>query len=192
MEREIDSLIVEHLDNAKIQARKYYKVLPEELRSFIELDDLYQVGCVGLYKAAKRYKSTGEASFSTYSHSYIKGEILNEINHYSSTRAILVGEKVEELDKADESVRDDTTSSKIEDTMSEEDKLRIIKGKLKEIGLTEDETIVYLATEGIGRKKVTNLRALARELKTREMNIRRMRQKAEEKIKEINVGGEDE
>ena len=61
--------------------------------------------------------------------------------------------------------------------------MEIITGKLSEFGLTKDEIRVYLATHGVGQEKVTNMRTLARELGKRELDIRRMNQSAERKIR---------
>lgn len=41
-----------------------------------ELEDLYQVGQIGLTKAKQNYKKDSNAKFSSYAHFYIKGEIL--------------------------------------------------------------------------------------------------------------------
>lgn len=41
-----------------------------------DLDDLYQVGNIGLQHALENYKEDSLAKFSTYAHFYIKGEIL--------------------------------------------------------------------------------------------------------------------
>lgn len=44
-----------------------------------DLEDLYQVGQIGLVLALKNYKKDSNAKFSTYAHFYIKGEILKYI-----------------------------------------------------------------------------------------------------------------
>lgn len=44
-----------------------------------DLEDLYQVGIIGLQNAMKNYKNDSDAKFSTYAHFYIKGEILKYI-----------------------------------------------------------------------------------------------------------------
>lgn len=41
-----------------------------------DLEDLYQVGQIGLTKAKNNYKAGSNAKFSSYAHFYIKGEIL--------------------------------------------------------------------------------------------------------------------
>ena len=44
-----------------------------------DLEDLYQVGSIGLLHALENYKEDSLAKFSTYAHFYIKGEILKYI-----------------------------------------------------------------------------------------------------------------
>ena len=44
-----------------------------------DLEDLYQVGNIGLQHALENYKEESLAKFSTYAHFYIKGEILKYI-----------------------------------------------------------------------------------------------------------------
>jgi len=44
-----------------------------------DLEDLYQVGQIGLTKAKKNYKKESNAKFSSYAHFYIRGEILKYI-----------------------------------------------------------------------------------------------------------------
>ncbi|MBQ7104318.1 MAG: sigma-70 family RNA polymerase sigma factor [Bacilli bacterium] len=46
---------------------------------FGEIDDLYQVGVVGLLKAFDNYNSSFDTKFSTYAHTYILGEVLKYI-----------------------------------------------------------------------------------------------------------------
>ena len=46
---------------------------------FGDIDDLYQVGVMGLLKACENYDSGFNTKFSTYAHSYILGEVLKYI-----------------------------------------------------------------------------------------------------------------
>ena len=51
-----------------------------------DLEDLYQVGNIGLYHALENYKEDSMAKFSTYAHFYIKGEILKYIRENRTIR----------------------------------------------------------------------------------------------------------
>lgn len=46
----------------------------------LEVEDLFQVGCVGLIKAYNNYNSSFNTKFTTYAYSYILGEIYHYIN----------------------------------------------------------------------------------------------------------------
>ena len=51
-----------------------------------DLEDLYQVGNIGLHHALENYKEDSMAKFSTYAHFYIKGEILKYIRENRTIR----------------------------------------------------------------------------------------------------------
>jgi len=51
-----------------------------------ELDDLYQVGMMGLLKACENYNSDFNTKFSTYAHTYILGEVLKYIRDNKAIR----------------------------------------------------------------------------------------------------------
>ena len=51
-----------------------------------DLEDLYQVGNIGLQNALNNYKEESMAKFSTYAHFYIKGEILKYLRENRAIR----------------------------------------------------------------------------------------------------------
>lgn len=51
-----------------------------------DLEDLYQVGMIGLHHALDNYKEKSMAKFSTYAHFYIKGEILKYLRENRTIR----------------------------------------------------------------------------------------------------------
>lgn len=53
---------------------------------FGDIEDLYQVGMVGLLKACENYKSSFDTKFSTYAHTYILGEVLRYIRDNKSLK----------------------------------------------------------------------------------------------------------
>lgn len=53
---------------------------------FGEIDDLYQVGMIGLLKACDNFKSDYNTKFSTYAHTYILGEVLKYIRDNKAIR----------------------------------------------------------------------------------------------------------
>lgn len=54
-------------------AKKFYNA---------DIEDLYQVGVVGILKAYKNYRENGTTKFSTYAYDYIFGEMYNLVNNY--------------------------------------------------------------------------------------------------------------
>lgn len=71
-----------------------YSVARKYSYSNEDLEDLYQVGIIGLQNAMKNYNSDSDAKFSTYAHFYIKGEILKYIRE---NRAIKINYDTDKL-----------------------------------------------------------------------------------------------
>ena len=66
------------MDNETVELFKslVYSIAKKYSHNNADLEDLYQVGNIGLKKALDNYKKDSNAKFSTYAHFYIKGEIL--------------------------------------------------------------------------------------------------------------------
>ena len=93
------------MDNETIELFKklVYSIAKKYSHDRQELEDLYQVGNIGLLNALKNYKDNKNAKFSTYAHFYIKGEILKYIrenkdfkNNYDSIKLYQSINKVKE------------------------------------------------------------------------------------------------
>ena len=69
------------MDNETVELFKnlVYSIAKKYSYNNDDLEDLYQVGNVGLMHALENYKESSLAKFSTYAHFYIKGEILKYI-----------------------------------------------------------------------------------------------------------------
>lgn len=57
-----------------------YKVAAKYSK-YYSIDDLFQVGVIGLIKAAKNYKSNVGTKFTTYAYPYIIGEVVDYVSH---------------------------------------------------------------------------------------------------------------
>lgn len=57
-----------------------YKVATKYSK-YYSIDDLFQVGVIGLIKAAKNYKSDAGSKFTTYAYPYIIGEVVDFVSH---------------------------------------------------------------------------------------------------------------
>ena len=183
-----NTLIENHMDLVRKAAYRFYKYVSPNHRGMVGVDDLISAGYVGLAEAADNFKEDGGASFSTYAYYWINEAIQAELRFYCVKDALLIDDESWEKitdEKKDTENEDPDDASVLE--LPENKKTVIIKRKLKELGLTPDELRVYLEVKGIGCKKVTNLKSLARELGKKEMDVRRLKQSAERKIrKEIS------
>lgn len=73
-----------------------YSIARKYSRNDSDLEDLYQVGNVGLSKALKNYKDDKNAKFSSYAHFYIEGEI---IKYVRNNRIIRINGDLSRLNK---------------------------------------------------------------------------------------------
>ena len=63
-----------------------YKIAKKYSYNEDDLEDLYQVGNIGLHHALENYKKDSNAKFSTYAHFYIKGEIIKYLRENRTIR----------------------------------------------------------------------------------------------------------
>lgn len=66
-----------------------YKIASKYTK-YYNIEDLYQVGSIGIIKAYKKYRSESGAKFSTYAYKYVLGEIIDFIR---KDRNIIVSEE---------------------------------------------------------------------------------------------------
>jgi RNA polymerase sigma factor for flagellar operon FliA len=76
--RQAERLVREHLP----LVRQIALHLSARLPAAVELDDLMQVGLIGLLKASEQHDSSRGASFSTYAGIRIKGAMLDELRRH--------------------------------------------------------------------------------------------------------------
>ncbi len=62
-----------------------YRII-SKYKGYIELDDLYQVACIGIIKASRNYKNDFNTKFSTYAYTYVLGEVIKYVNDYKSVK----------------------------------------------------------------------------------------------------------
>lgn len=174
----------DHLDHVKKIAWRYYRFVPDEKRGLLTIDDLISAGYEGLTIAAGKYDPKAGTKFTTYSTKWIKGEMIREMIFYIGKDALLFDNETEQMLVSSDSGAEDTVIDRTDiGEIPKEEQVKIIKHKLNEYKLTKDEITVYMAVNGIGCSKVTNLKVLAGRMKKREMEIRRIKQSAESKLK---------
>ncbi len=186
----------DHLNHVKKIARHYYRYVPDEKKGLLAIEDLVFAGYEGLAIAAGKYDPGTGVKFTTYSTEWIKGEIIKEMLFYIGGDALLLDDETEQMIASyDRSVEDTVTCGADISDIPEEEQVKIISHKLSEYKLTKEEITVYMAVNGIGCSKVTNLRVIAGQMKKREMEIRRIKQSAETKLRksldQINKGEND-
>ncbi|MBN1257355.1 MAG: FliA/WhiG family RNA polymerase sigma factor [Planctomycetes bacterium] len=72
-----EDLITAYLPLVKITVGRIAVNLP----NFIDYEELYSTGCVGLLDAIRRYNPAREAKFTSYAITRIRGEVLDELRH---------------------------------------------------------------------------------------------------------------
>lgn len=84
------------MDNETVELFKnlVYSIAKKYSYNKNDLEDLYQVGNIGLQEALKHYKEDSNAKFTTYAHFYIKGEILKYLRE---NRAIKINYDTDKL-----------------------------------------------------------------------------------------------
>lgn len=74
-ESERDRLILEHLDQVRLIARRIHERLPQS----VNLDDMVSAGVLGLIAAVDQYDGTHGVKLSTYAEYKIKGAVLDSL-----------------------------------------------------------------------------------------------------------------
>ncbi len=178
----------DHLDHVKKIAWHYYRYVPDEKRGLLTIEDLISAGYEGLTIAAGKFDPETGVKFTTYSSKWMKGEMIKEMIFYIGKDALLFDNENDQMIVSDERCVEDTVIDGFDiSEIPQGEQVKIIKHKLNEYKLTKEEITVYMAVNGIGCSKVTNLRVLAGQLKKREMDIRRIEQSAENKLKKSMI-----
>lgn len=88
------------LDNIILENSNLVHYVCSKYQGYTDMEDLYQVGVIGLIKAYKNYDETKEVKFSTYAYSYIIGEISNYVRENKAIKLsrdlIRLGRKIKE------------------------------------------------------------------------------------------------
>ncbi|MFZ9813274.1 MAG: sigma-70 family RNA polymerase sigma factor, partial [Burkholderiaceae bacterium] len=74
-EKDIEGMVLAHLGLVKRVALH----LRPRLASFMELDELVQVGTIGLIEAARSFDLTKGVPFEHFAHSRVRGAIIDEV-----------------------------------------------------------------------------------------------------------------
>jgi RNA polymerase sporulation-specific sigma factor len=86
IKQERDQFIEDNLPLVNKIACKYVKA-----NTMREFEDLFQIGCIGLIKAADKFDNTLGFKFSTYAYRLIEGEIINNVNRKEEKTVDTIG-----------------------------------------------------------------------------------------------------
>lgn len=86
-----------------LEQEKLIYSIAKKFQSFYDIEDLYQVGVIGLTKAYKKYEEGMHTKFSTYAYDWIKGEILEYVRQ---DRTIKISKEVISLNKKIDQIKD--------------------------------------------------------------------------------------
>ena len=75
---------MDELANVIIQNENLIYAIINKYSNYYDLDDLYQVGVMGMIKAYKNYNKEYNVKFTSYAYTYIFGEIVKYINESKS------------------------------------------------------------------------------------------------------------
>ena len=78
------------MKNIKDNEFMIYKIA-SKYRSYYNIEDLYQAGCIGIIKATRKYDENSNTKFSTYAFKYILGEMIDYIR---KERNIIVSDDI--------------------------------------------------------------------------------------------------
>ena len=180
--KDIDALINDHIESVKKAAAKYYRSVPENKRGMITVDDLISAGNLALVIAANKYEPSTGNKFITYAFKWIDNAIKDELYQYLGAETFFLGD---DEDKLTDALNANAAKAREEEKEPTDQMVEELKKKLIEAGMSDLEVDVYCALQGIGREKVKNYRKIARELNTTEMQVRRLAQSTEKKVKNL-------
>ncbi len=178
MDRE--KLVIDHMENVARAASKYYysdTYVPSDKRGLVSLDDLISAGYEALIKAAEKYDDSTNVKFITYAYKWIDNAIKKELYFYVGPTDAFFDENIKEM-----------ADIQIDDERHTDIDPKTIHNILKKAGLTANEIEVYCMFFGIGRDQVKNPRRIANELCISEIQVRRLKQNAERKVKQMKAG----
>ncbi len=162
-------------ENLLYQTKDMIYKIANRYSKYYSVDDLFQVGVIGLIKAKKNYKPNEVTKFSTYAYNYIFGEIIEFIKN---DRTIKVSSDTLKLYKAYEKSKDylvnelgrNVTLEEVSKFMNVDENYlsdAIIKSEFvlsMDSKLNEEDFSLEKVTGNDNRKKIDDLLDLKREL----------------------------
>ncbi len=95
-----EELVTAYLPMVKVTVGRMSVNVP----TYVDREDLYSAGCMGLLSAIKRYDATREAKFTTYALTRIRGAIIDELRNHD-TLGRVTRDRVTRINKAEQEIR---------------------------------------------------------------------------------------
>lgn len=139
---DVDALVQDNLSFVHFILKRFYP--PEGY----EYDDLYQVGCIGLVKAAKKFDPSRGYKFTTFAGNWIENEVLKLIrSHKAVKRTGHVFSMDRTTDDEDGSLADLLANF---DSVEEEVEAKLLFSEL----IRQEPVITMLALQGYTQKEI--------------------------------------
>lgn len=156
-----------------LEQEKLIYSIANKFKGFYDIEDLYQVGVIGLSKAYNKYKEDKETKFSTYAYDWIKGEILEYIR---GDRAIKVSKETISLNKKIEHVKELMTQKLMREPTTLELSLMLDIDEEKILDIKRQIELVKSLDSAINEEEnITLLDSIKEEEKDYDPNIQDLR-----------------
>ena len=123
------------------------------ISAHFDYDDLYQVGCLALFKAIQTYNVNSEASFKTYAHTCISNAIFDEVRRQKGvpTKSI------------DDLVPSETpTGGNIEEEYIDKETITLLKNALREVLSDLEYNVLKLYLLGLSYQEISDQLSVAK------------------------------
>ncbi len=200
----VNQLVNENINIVGFVLNKWYGAFKSRYPGLVE--DLYQEGCIGLFKAAQKFEES-KGSFATFSVVYIKGHMSRYTTRYvkkhydnpvisldktinnNEDKDITVGDTLEDIEYGFEEIEFMQNMKELYKTLDEEEKLVL---KLRKSGYSQQQiaNVLKISQPTAGRKlnkireKLTSIESGVDYIDRKQKEII-IKEKAEEKRLEI-------
>lgn len=123
----------------------------------MDYDDLFQIGCIGLWKATQLYDDTKKCKFTTYAVFWIRGELERARAYNMRQKRQLRTKSIEEKLPDGDSYLGDLLA----DFSNPEDE--VVAADLKEWLLRKDPVLIALRLQGLSQKQIGKKVGLSRQ-----------------------------
>ena len=147
MEREIKELIISNKNLIYSIANKFRG----------DIEDLFQVGCIGLINAYYNYDESKNTKFTTYAYKYIYGEIYK---YAISNKSIKVSPEIIKLNQAITKAQDNDLYNFIPAEEVDYDEMIVLKDAMEKLNNNERELILKRYFYNMTQSQIAKLKGI--------------------------------